>query len=387
MLEPSDPVARVAPPRDQSPGQPVEANPGWGPAVSADAPGIPTSAPRKRRWWVWGAVLAVVIVGAASALFGWVLTRPDPVAFPVGACVALETPVKPVVHGCGDEYSLYRIVAREDLVFPVETACAKYPDATRAVTEWPVAGKETSTILCLAPTRFNLTDPGALQAEDCVDVKGAGDTLTRVDCGMTPAPAKVVAIELHTKVPVTDQACKQYPAARMAFAQSSLGGRAIVVCANDTDTTSMGTAKLGDCGDRNTMKKVACTAPGASQRVLSVRTVHGMPARPECSDDLGANSVFTRGNDKTDLVLVVCMGPADLGDARYAVVGDCVTDNGVRASSAAGLHRIDCAESKAEYEVTDRHDSNDNACPAGTGVSLTYDPGVTTGLTICLRRR
>ncbi|MEU1428707.1 hypothetical protein ABZ412_16680 [Nocardia sp. NPDC005746] len=410
MLEPSDPGARVAGPSDQSPGQSEEVNLGWGQTVSADgpgerpqetggypppagvvpagdAPGVSPSAPRKRRWWVWGAVLAVVIVGAASALFGWVLTRPDPVAFPVGSCVALETPVKPVVYGCGDEHSLYTIVGREDLVFPVEGACAKYADATRAVTEWPVSGKQTSTILCLAPTRFNLTDPGSLRSEDCVDVKGAGDTLTRVDCGMTPAPAKVVAVELHTKVPVTDQACKQHPVARMAFAQSSLGGRAIVVCADDTDAMSMGTAKLGDCGDRNTMKKVACTDPGASQRVLSVRTSYGKPARPECSDDLGANSVFTRGNDKTDLVLVVCMGPADLSDSRYAVVGDCITDDNVRATSASATHRIDCGDPGARYEVTDRHDSNDNVCPAGTAVSLTYGPGTTAGLTICMRRR
>ncbi|WP_458687728.1 LppU/SCO3897 family protein [Nocardia tengchongensis] len=397
MLEPSDPATPEASPPE------AQANPGWGQPVAPEVNGyappqggvlpldgaaeIPVPAPRKRRWWVWFVVLTVVIVGAAAGLFGWVLTRPDPVAFPVGACVSLEVPGEPVVYGCGDGKSLFSIVGREDLVFPVDGACAKYPDATRAVTDPAGNGEKSGTILCLAPTRFNTTDPGALRAEDCVDVKNAGETMTRVDCAAPSSPAKVVGVELHTKLPVTDQACKQHPAARMAFAQSSLGGRAIVVCANDIDASSMGTAKLGDCGDRNTMKKVACTDPNASQRVLSVRTAFGKPAHPECPDDLGANAVFTRGNDKTDLVLVVCMGPADLSDSRYAVVGDCITDNNARASSASDTHRIDCADPKAQYEVIDRHDSNDNACPSGTAVSLTYGPGTTAGLTICMRRR
>ncbi|MGW5225351.1 LppU/SCO3897 family protein [Nocardia niigatensis] len=397
-------------PQLAGPGETPGMNPGWGQPVPPGirppgatgypppdggvvpphvADGIAPEAPRlrKRRWAVWFAVLAVVIIGAAAALFGWVATRPDPVAYPVGACVSLEDSAKPVVYGCGDSKSAYRIVGRADLVFPVDSACARYSDVTQAVTDVAGTGAKASTILCLAPTRFNLTDPGSLQVDDCVDVKGAGDTMTRVDCGMTPAPAKVVAVELHSKIPVIDQACKQYPAARLAFAHLSLGGRAIVVCAVETDAKAIGSVQVGDCTDRDLMGRMACTATGAAERVLSVRTVHQKPTHPECASDRGANSVMVQSNDKTDLFFVVCLGPADQSDARYAVVGDCIYDNNARTGSAADTTRIDCGDPRAAYQVTDRHESNDNHCPSGTAISLTYNPGTTTGLTICMRRR
>ncbi|GAB0108481.1 hypothetical protein JMUB6875_74990 [Nocardia sp. JMUB6875] len=345
---------------------------------------VPPNPPaRKRRLWVWLAVLAVVVIGVAASIVGWVVTRPEPLAFPVGACI--DAPVQPVKYGCADSKSTYKIVGREDMAVPVDSACAKYPEATKAVPE-PASGVAT-TVLCLTPTRFNLTDPGAFQADDCVDVKKAGDAMTRVDCAMTPSPVKVVAVESHSKVPVTDQACKDHPQARMAFAQSSLGGRAIVVCANEVDPKSLDSVKLGDCANRDTMKKVDCADPSASARVLSVRLAYQKPKAPECPDDLGFQSVLVRANDKTDLVLIVCMGPVDLGDSRYAVVGDCISDNNRHSGSANDTHRIDCADPKALYQVFDRHDAPDNICPPGTVVSLTYTTGGGAGSTLCLRRR
>ncbi|AYF75230.1 hypothetical protein D7D52_16675 [Nocardia yunnanensis] len=346
----------------------------------------PASEPRpKRRLWVWFAILAVVIIAAAASLFGWVLTRPDPIAFPTGACV--DAPVQPVVYGCDDSKSTYRIVGREDVAQPLDSACVKYPDATRVVGEPTGTAGKIDTVLCLAPTRFNLTDPGQLQAGDCVAVKGGGDQIMRVDCGLTPSPVKVVAVEQHSKIPVTDQACKQHPQARAAFAQSSLGGRVIVVCGNDVDPNSMDSVKLGDCASRDTMKKVDCADPTASARVLSVRTAYEKPKAPECPDDLGFYSVMTRANDKTDLVLIVCMGPVDLGDSRYAVVGDCISGNGRNSGSAADTHRIDCGDPKALYQVFDRHELPDDICPAGVAVSLTYTTGGGSGSTVCLRRK
>ncbi|MFE3194549.1 hypothetical protein ACFXHA_36475 [Nocardia sp. NPDC059240] len=373
----------------------LDPRPGAQPDPEANAPlppyvpmGVPPTEPlpRKRRLWVWAAVVAVVIVGVAAAVTGWVVTRPAPEAFPVGACVSFNDASGPMVNGCADSASTYKIVAKRAWTTPVVSACVQYPDATNLVAQPAGSGKTPTTVLCLAPTRFNTTDPGALRADDCVDVKNAGETITRVDCALTPAPAKVIAVEFHSAMPVTDQACKDHPEARVAYAQTALN-RAVVVCAVDTDPKSVSTARVGDCTDRApSANKVACTDPSAVDMVRSVRVVYQKPARPECAGDQGSNGVLVRSNQKTDLVVVVCLGPADQSDSRYAAVGDCILDRTAHPSTAADTGRIDCSDPKAAYQVTDVHESNDNVCPSGTVVSLTYAPGTTNGLTVCMRR-
>lgn len=382
--QPSDPTSAPVPPAATgAPGFPP------GPALGQPFPGgpfgpPPAQLPWYRHWLTWLIVAMVTVIAAGATLFGYAITRPDPIAFPVGQCVSIEITTKPVEFACTEGLGQYQVVAREKVVAPVESACAKYDRATRAV----IPDSHPDLVLCLQPTRFNITDPGQLLPGDCADVKGAGDSITRVDCDFTPAPVKVIGTELHGTIPVTDQACKNLPDARMAFAQSSLGGRAIVVCANSTDSKSMSTAQVGDCGGKQVMKRVACTDPTADGRVLSVRTVYGKPAHPECPNLVGANATFTSGDDKTDLVLLLCMGPADNGDARYAMVGDCAMDNNKHTGSALDMSRVDCGSPAATYQVSDRHDSNDNVCPSDTRASLTYTPGVTgLGLTVCLRRR
>ncbi|QLY29866.1 LppU/SCO3897 family protein [Nocardia huaxiensis] len=333
------------------------------------------------RGWVWAALVAVIVLGVSAVIGVRVLTRDEPVAFPVGNCVSLEA-ATPVEYGCADSKSLYRIVGREDLVLPIESVCRDYNDATKAV----AAPAQADTVLCLAPTRFHKTDPGALLPGDCVDVKGAGDSITSVPCDSTSLPAKVVAVEVHPyPMPVNSQACKDVAAARLAFAQASLVFRAVVVCAVPTDPKDMDNAQVGDCASRDAMALVACTDAGASARVLSVQTRTEQPAKPECSGVRGANAAFTTSSDKTDFVLLVCMGPADQKNSLYAVVGECLGSDNTASRSASSTRRVDCSDPAAKYVVSERIDSENAECE--TPAKLSYAPGVTPGLTICLARR
>lgn len=360
-------------------------------APQSELPQVQPSQSWARRWWMLLVVAVVIVLGGAAVLVAALTTRPERLAFPIGGCVSLDKAAGvdaiPVEYDCTNSYKAqYRITAREEVAYPIPTACVKYSDATRAVLPPTDPGSKPKVVLCLAPTRFNTSDPGQLQPGDCIDVQKSGDIINRVDCGFAPKPEKVVAVEIHAKVPA-QQSCKDQPAARAAFAQSSLGGRAVVVCTVSTDPLSIHNAKVGDCADGKSSKTIPCTDPRADQRVLSVHVLNRQPARPECPDDLGASGSFMTTNQNTDLVLLLCTGPADPNSSRYAVVGDCIGETDPNSTSASATFRVDCGDPRAGYKVIDRHDSDDNSCPAGTNVSLTYPPGVTTGSTVCLRRR
>ncbi|TQM33625.1 hypothetical protein FB390_5361 [Nocardia bhagyanarayanae] len=330
------------------------------------------------------ALAAAVLLAAAAVLVGYQLKRSEPAAMAVDECVALRTGA-PVEYGCADSQALYRIVAREAVVWPLESACMKYSDATKAVAEPVATGAQPEIALCLAPTRFNSDDPGALQADDCVTVKGAGETVTRVPCGSSGLLSRVVSTELHRQVPVTDRACREQPKARQAFAHSSLGGRAIVVCAVATDPKDIDNAVVGDCTGKDMTALMRCDQPGAYLRILTVGVVHQKPSRPECRGVTGANSSSMAHNDKTDLVLVVCLGPVPPNDSAYAQVGDCVAVD--KSGGPVQTQVLDCAQPAATYRVIERHESDDGVCPDQGSARITLDSGVTNGSTICLSRK
>ncbi|MFI9507928.1 hypothetical protein [Nocardia sp. NPDC052566] len=323
-------------------------------------------------------VLATVIVLAgAVAVVGYVLNRAEPVAFAVGDCVA--DAASPIEYDCTDSRAVYRIAARESVVFPLESACMKHPKATKAVAD-PGAGAKPEVVLCLTPTRFNTTDPGALEAGDCIEVKGAGETVKRVTCGPNNL-SKVLSVELHRQIPVTDQACRDQPQARSAFAQSSLGGRAVVLCVVGTDPNDLDNAEVGGCTGKDMRKLVPCNGSAATLRVLTVRVVHQRPAKPECLGVTGARASSMTQNDKTDLVLVLCLGPADDNDSEYAQVGDCIAVSGTDKS--ARTRRVGCTDPAAKHRVTDRHQPDDGVCAPGSA-KITIRPGVDNGTTLCL---
>ncbi|WP_330182925.1 hypothetical protein OHB26_04225 [Nocardia sp. NBC_01503] len=333
---------------------------------------------------MWIAVAVTLIVAIAGSVAGYILTRPDPVQrFAFNACVSIKTEV-PVEFDCAHPEALYRIAGREEIKYPVESACTKYSDVTKAKPEPVSPGETWDTVLCLAPTRLNMSDPGAVQVGDCVDVKGAGETIIRIACGTPAYGSKVLAVEMHMAVPVTDKACKNEAATRQAYAQTSLGGRAIVLCVTATDPSYLGTAVVGDCVDRNVMKIVACTSPEANKRVLTVTTAYQQLARPQCPDLIAATSFSQTTNDKTDLVLAMCLGPADQSDSAYAKIGDCIGVDGT--GNSAHTRHLDCADPAAKYRVTDVHQPNDGKCPPGNPY-ITIDPGISNGGTICVARR
>ncbi|GAB2548876.1 hypothetical protein GCM10027167_63880 [Nocardia heshunensis] len=319
----------------------------------------------------------VLVLGAAATVTGYVLTRPGADPFAVGNCVRLDVANVPSGNPCDDSGSLYSVLGRENIAYPLDSACMKYEKATRAI----AAGTKPDQVLCLKPTRANLTDPGALAAGDCVAVTDAGATITRLPCG-TASSAKVLGVELHARVPVTDHACANMPRPRMAFAQESLGGRALVVCADAVDPADLTSAQYGDCSDR-AETKVRCTDPAAVERVLTVETVYRKPAATECPNLAGADTAVTRGNDRTDLTALICLGPIDRHDSRYAMFYDCMDDR----STAADTHIVACTDPGAAFTVIDRHDADNKVCPPHTDRTLSYVPGTTPGLTICLRRK
>ncbi|MFR9752653.1 hypothetical protein ACL02S_16675 [Nocardia sp. 004] len=358
--------------------EPVVPQPDPGPMVSADVAGS-----RRGNRLVWSALVAVIVLAVAAGVTGYVLTRSEPVALAVEDCVGIDTGV-PVEYGCTDNNALYRIVAREAALRPLYSACMKYPDVTKAVAEPVEADVSPEVVLCLAPTHFNAMDPGAVQVGDCITVEDAGETVIRLPCGSSSSVTKVIATELHTQVPVIDQACRAHPQAREAFAHASLGGRAIVLCTVSINPYSLDSAVVGDCTDKNLRTLVPCDRSDAYLRVLTVRTLYQKPIRPQCLDVFGANAFSMQHNDKTDLVLAFCLGPADESHARYARAGDCLLDRG--AGESARLKLIDCADPAADYRVIELHEPDDGMCPSGISARITYDPGVTNGWTVCLGR-
>ncbi|MFE6919721.1 hypothetical protein ACFVAV_01615 [Nocardia sp. NPDC057663] len=309
----------------------------------------------------------------------YALTRPEPPAMAVGDCVS-NSP-QPIEYGCTAPSAMYQIVAREPVQWPLELACMKYAQATRSVAEPTAPGTTATTALCLTPTRTNPVDPGGLLPGDCVDVKKAGETIERLPCGTSRASLDVIAIELHTKVPVTDNACKTHQDTRMAFAQTSLGGRAVVVCAKPNGfAISAAAAQVGDCYTDQSMTKVACDGAGASLRVLSVRTQYVAPASPKCLGVTNASSVSVTSNEKTDLIVVVCLGPVSHQQLGYAKPGDCVAGF---ATSSAMPTLIDCADRTADGKVTSVYDSEGVACSPGEA-RMSRKESVSEGTTICL---
>ncbi|MET8778540.1 hypothetical protein ABZV58_26350 [Nocardia sp. NPDC004654] len=338
----------------------------------------------ERRKLVLLALGAAVLLAAAAVLVGYQLKRSEPAALAVDECVALGTGV-PIEYGCADSQALYRIVAREAVVWPLESACVKYADATKAIAEPVASGAQPEVVLCLAPTRFNNDDPGALQADDCVTVKNAGETITRIPCGSNVLASRVVGTELHRRVPVTDRACRDQPKARQAFAHSSLGGRAIVVCAVATDPKDLDNAVVGNCTGKDLTVLMSCDQPGSHLRILTVGVVHQRPVRPECPGVTGANASSMTHSDKTDLVLVICLGPVSQNDSAYAQAGDCIAVD--KSGGSAQTRLLDCAQPAATHRVIERHESDDGVCPAESPARITLDSGVTNGATICLSRK
>ncbi|MEV6558356.1 hypothetical protein AB0M22_21775 [Nocardia sp. NPDC051756] len=360
-----------------------------GPSTSAHwvSPAMPGAQPdsmpegRSRRKWVWLALTSVLVLIGSLLTGGYFLLRPEPIALAVGDCVSLDVS-GPIEYGCADGKALYRITARESVVWPLESACMKYSDVTKAVGDVP--STNPGIVLCLTPTRFNTSDPGALQTGDCIEVTGAGDTVNRIPCAVNKG-TKVLSTELHRQVPVTDQACRDQPQARQAFAQASLGGRAIVLCTFITDPQNIDSAQVNDCTNKDLRKIVRCDSAEANLRVLTIRALHQRPAKPQCPDVFGANAFSMTHNEKTDLVLAICLGPSDDSSVIYAKVGDCVVSGG--NGPAGRSRRTDCSDPAATHEVIDRHESNDGNCPATSPAWITFDPGVTNGATICLARR
>ncbi|WP_194820262.1 hypothetical protein [Nocardia sp. XZ_19_385] len=368
------------------PGDPVTTYPlPPAPMVPFQAPPVPAKS--RRRWLVPLVVFVVTVLAAAGTVTGYFLTRPEPLKWAVGDCVSLTTPTVPTEYGCADPTgATYRIASREDVVWPLDMACTKYPDVTKAVAEPVGTGAEPTTVLCLTPTRNNKSDPGAVAVGDCVDVKGAGDSITRGTCDVNGSATRVIATELHNKVPVVDQACRAHPTARQAFAQASLGGRAIVLCTVPVNPSDFANAQVGSCVNGHTRGLTDCAGPDAKYRVLTVRTLFHRPERPQCLDAPSSIGFSMNSSEKVDFVLALCMGPVENDHALYSNVGECLTQS-ASAGSGAGARRVDCADPTADSEVIARMVEPDGACPGGWTSKITWDAEITNGMTVCLRRR
>ncbi|MFR9752652.1 hypothetical protein ACL02S_16670 [Nocardia sp. 004] len=365
--------------QDNHAAEPAVPPPGPDPVVAVDG-----AVARRGNGLMWLVLVSVIMLAVAAGVTGYVLTRSEPVALAVEDCVRLESEA-PIEYGCTESNALYRIVAREPVLWPLASACVKYSDATKAVAEPVEAGASPEVVLCLAPTRFNMTDPGALQVGDCVEVEDAGEKVTRNPCGSNAFEVKVVATELHPQVPVTDQACRAQPQARQAFAHTSLGGRAIVLCVVYTDPDDIASAVVDDCISSNRYMRVPCDSSDASLRVLTVHTLYQKPAQPQCPDVVGASGFSMRHNEKTDLVLAICLGPVDKDDTGYANIGDCVAVD--RSGTSIESRRVDCADPTAELKVIERYETEGVECPSRADARLTIESRVTNGATICFSSR
>ncbi|WP_278261285.1 hypothetical protein [Nocardia sp. AG03] len=326
----------------------------------------------------WLAPLVALVVAVAAGLAAYFLTRPDPDVMAVGDCVGAS--VQPAEIACGTLGAAYRVIGRESIQWPVETACLKYADATRAVAEPSEPGTSASIALCLQPTRENTVDPGSLRAGDCIDVKKAGDQIERFPCGDRRAGLDVIATELHIKIPVTDNACKAHPETRGAYAQTSLGGRALVVC---TKTNSFATGafggQVGDCYTDEARSKVPCDNDSARYRVLAAHTQYVDPGQFACGGVRNVTSSTVTRTERTDLVVVVCFGPADQRNLGYAKPGDCVAGFG----GTAMPELIACDAPGADGTVTSVYDESDMPCSPGEA-RMTRKQSVGDGSTVCL---
>ncbi|WP_194818343.1 hypothetical protein [Nocardia sp. XZ_19_385] len=345
---------------------------------------LPAPARKSRRKLVLSLIALAGVCAGVGGIAGYLALQSNSVQYAVGDCVKFDASSDISEQDCDDATnSQYRIVARGSVAVVPEAPCMKYQNATRTA----VDPTDTKTVLCLAPTQYNSTDPGALHPHDCVEAKNEGETITRTSClTFSNNTHRVVGTELRPRVPVTDQACRTHPTARGAYAQASLGGRAIVVCVVPVDPKEIGNVQVGDCTDATLARLVECKTPDAKLRALAVRTVYQRPARPECLGVPGATAVSVRSGNKTDLVFVSCWGPVPENRPIYAHAGDCLA---FPASAPTALAtRVDCSDPAADRNVLARVDStNRDDCPGAATSGITWDDIPAGPLTICLSRR
>ncbi|MFC8047214.1 hypothetical protein [Nocardia sp. NPDC057353] len=338
-----------------------------GTTTAAGEPAVPGT-PRVRVWTVV-ALLATTVLLAAAAVTAVFLTADsdDGPAFAVGDCVEIDGETEE--HDCADHRSRYRIVARAEQAGAAVDACLPHRDATRAVLE--PGGTPPAVLLCLAPTRFNATDAGSVQPGDCVS---KGTRIVRLPCGA--GLKKVVAAELHPGMPVTEPVCRDQPQTRLAYAEQSLAGRAIVLCVVDLNINALLGAAVGDCIERNRNSVVPCDDQRAHQRLLSVRTTHGQPMDPECFRVAGAESSTVVTGDTTAFVTTFCLGPIDRSHVAYAVLGECLY-------AGENLRRIGCTDPAAGLEVIARFDTDGWDCPPQTTGRIMLSSAVMSETTLC----
>ncbi|GGK48769.1 hypothetical protein [Nocardia camponoti] len=340
------------------------------------------------RKWILALVLGLVVILSASAgtigIAYW-LMQPNDVAFAIGSCVDDDT--APVERDCAEPNAIYRVTARERAQAPTELSCVKHANATRAVIQ-PLAHGKSDIALCLTPTRANTTDAGMLTVNDCVTVQEQGQKLWRVDCAKADV-RRVVGIEKREKLPVNDGACRASTTARQAFAQTSLGGRAIVFCTVSAHPSSrVEDAEPGDCFDAAIFAKTSCASPTAMYRVLDVRREYSEPAKPMCASVPNATASFASSSEITDLKIVSCLGPAQLNHIGYANVGACVTGL-ERAGDTIDITLVDCADPAADGVVSEIHAVHEAECPRGFGSSARFSRSEKTGpaLSVCIAAR
>ncbi len=297
-------------------------------------------------------------------------------AFAVDGCVAVGTGPDGAVadRECTAPDALYRVAHRESDAPDVDAACRRHEDVTKAVAEPGSTGPGT-VALCLSPTRSNMLDQAATLPGDCVDVTAKGSTVTRHDCAAPDASQRVVAVERQNAVPVTS-ACRAHPETRSTFVQSVLGGRAIIVCAVPIDPTDADNGEVGDCMSEQDV--VVTCGPTAEYRILRVQTGYSKPVEPMCAGVVNATITSLTTSKDSDFVVLRCGGPVAETDSGYADVGACIAEVGDSSEIRS------CTAPDAAYRVTERTESENAACPAGTTARIAIAKKVTNGATICL---
>ncbi|MDO3649315.1 hypothetical protein [Nocardia mangyaensis] len=354
---------------DQSP------NTGETPAIANPPLAAPPLAPpmRRTRRVVIAALVGVVLLAAAGAVTGYLVTRPDPIVLAIGDCVGPATVAE---LACDEPEATHRIMAREPLERPDSAACMKHDAATRAErdTQYP------DVVLCLEPTRNANDDPGSLRQGDCVEVSEKGTTARRVPCTHVD-PIQVLSTELHATIPATDRACAEEPETRLAFGLTSLGGRGIVICARYLAGHSK-TAEVGECVAKFDQTPVPCDAPEAMYRVLDGRVEYQDPGNRACAGIRNSQSSYVHSSSGAAFYYVQCSGPVATDHIGYGTPGDCATD--VREPLQPKV--TDCSDPAADHLVTEVHDVATD-CGTGWVYKFVRNDGATNGLTVCVAPR
>jgi len=322
-------------------------------------------------------VTVAVLLLALGAATTFVIVRATlGQAFAVDDCVAVVNSPEGAVadRECAAPDALYRVAHRENDAPDVDAACRRHEDATKAVAEPGSTGPDT-VALCLSPTRSNMLDQAATLPGDCVDVTDKANTITRHDCAAPDASQRVLAVERQNTVPVTS-ACRAHPETRSTFVQPALGGHAIIVCAVPIDPTDADNGKVGDCMTEQDV--VVTCGPAAEYRILKVQTGYSRPVEPMCAGVVNATITSLTVSEDSDFVVLRCGGPVAETDSGYADVGACI------AKIGDGSEIRTCTAPDAAYRVTERTESENAPCPAGTTARITLPKRVTDGATICL---